>query len=75
MERNYRLLAFGILDCEVGLAETANCGGPNTFDIIGRSSVAVCDLIFFGVLIAVPAKPVENILEWVDHEFFICVGM
>jgi hypothetical protein len=34
--------------------------------------VPICYHIILGVFVAIPTKPVENVLEGMNHRFFIC---
>ena len=68
-----RFLNLGaFLQREIGFAEPSNHRGPYFLLVTRRSSVAIGDQVVFWFFLLVPAKSVQNILEWVNHGFHQC---
>gem|GEM_PF-4459177 len=73
MKRNDRFIrSIYLLNGEVRFTKILNCRRTDDFHVIRCSSVPVRYHVIFGILVAVPTKPVENILEGMNHRFFIC---
>jgi hypothetical protein len=60
------------LEGKVGFAKVLNAGSSNDFHVAACTPVPIGYLVIFRVLIDVPTKSVENILEGMNHGFFIC---
>ena len=73
MKRNDGFIrAIHFLNGEVRFAQILDAGRTDHFHVIRCPSVPVRYHIVLGVFVAVPTKPVENILEGMNHGFFIC---
>ncbi len=73
MKRNDRLIRpINFLNGEVRFAEVLNAGSPDDLHVAGCTPVPICYHVVLRLLIDVPTKPVENILEGMNHGFFIC---
>ncbi len=70
MKRDERFIRpVNFLKCKVGFAKVLNVGSSNNFHVAWCAPVSIGYLVICGVLIGVPTKPVENILERMNHGF------
>jgi len=73
MKRNDRFIwSIYVLNGEVRFTKILNGRCTDDLHVIRCSSVPVRYHVIFGVLVVVPTKSVENILEGMNHRFFIC---
>ena len=72
-ERFIRPVNF--LNSEVGLTKVLDAGSSNDFHVAGCTPVSIGDLVIRRVLILIPTKPVENILEGMNHSFSSAVSV
>ncbi len=72
MKRNERFIrTINFLNGEVGFAKFLNVRGANDLHIPWCAPVPVHYLVILRFLVGVPTKSVENILEGMNHGFFI----
>jgi len=70
MKRDERFIRpVNLLNGKVGLAKLPDAGSSNDFHVAGCTPVPIGYLIICRVLVNVPTKPVENILEGMNHGF------
>jgi hypothetical protein len=73
VKRNDRFICpINFLNGEVRFAEVLNAGSSDDFHVAGCTPVPICYHVVLRPLIGIPTKPVENILEGMNHGFFIC---
>jgi hypothetical protein len=66
------ICSINFLNGEVRFAEALNAGSSDDFHVAGCTPVSIGYQIVLRLLIDIPTKPVQNILEWMNHSFFIC---
>ena len=66
-----RLLTGFALNYEVGFSKTLDKGGTYLSFVVRSAPVPIGYQVMVRVLFAVPSKPVENILEGMNHRLFI----
>lgn len=75
VKRNERFICpINSLKCEVGLAKALNARSLDDLHVARCTPVPIGYHVILRLLIDIPTKPVENILERMNHEFFVrCV--
>ena len=69
------ICSINFLNGEVRFAEALNAGSSDDFHVAGCTPVSIGYHIVLRLLIDIPTKPVQNILEWMNHSFFIAVSV
>jgi len=76
MKRDEKFIRpVNFLKGKVGFAKVLNVRSSHDFHVAGCTPVSIGYLVIRRVLIFVPAKPVENILEGMNHSFSSAVSV
>ena len=76
MKRDERFIRpANFLKGKVRFTKALNAGSSNDFHVAGCTPVSIGYLVIRRVLILVPTKPVENILERMNHSFSSAVSV